>query len=243
MTIDGSMKTLVPDIAQHQTLALNRKFPRFNGVLGYSERMVNGVIEAAHHADFSDAIHVDSILRNPQMAYDTLHVYVSEAFRYWRFRADKDRICNVAELQFYNDSLCLNSVGTAIGATAISNTYAVEKAFDHIDVSYYEAAEHGGWIGLDFGESMPVNRIIYLPRNDDNNISVGDSYELIYWDATGYHSLGKKVAMYFHPTEYHHDDVEQYLLRHDSDRKWFVLNKKDATKTKGKKGKGNNDKS
>ena len=194
LTIDGSMKTLVPDIAQHQTLALNRKFPRFNGVLGYSERMVNGVIEAAHHADFSDAIHVDSILRNPQMAYDTLHVYVSEAFRYWRFRADKDCICNVAELQFYNDSLCLNSVGTAIGATAISNTYAVEKAFDHIDVSYYEAAEHGGWIGLDFGESMPVNRIIYLPRNDDNNISVGDSYELIYWDATGYHSLGKKVA-------------------------------------------------
>ena len=55
--------------------------------------------------------------------------------------------------------------------------------------------------------------------------------------------LGKKVTMYFYPTEYHHDDVEQYLLRHDSDRKWFVLNKKDATKTKGKKGKGNNDKS
>ena len=31
-------------------------------------------------------------------------------------------------------------------------------------------------------------------RNDGNNICVGDTYELFYWDIDGWHSIEKQIA-------------------------------------------------
>ncbi|MDR1372205.1 MAG: hypothetical protein LBJ17_03630 [Dysgonamonadaceae bacterium] len=39
-----------------------------------------------------------------------------------------------------------------------------------------------------------IERIRFLPRNDDNNIRKGDKYELLYWNKAGWQSLGVRTG-------------------------------------------------
>ena len=49
---------------------------------------------------------------------------------------------------------------------------------------------------FDYGTPVEVNSIVYIPRNDDNFIRVGDNYELFYQKGKdGWQSLGKKTAV------------------------------------------------
>ena len=46
-----------------------------------------------------------------------------------------------------------------------------------------------------FGEPVSIGSVEYAFRSDDNNIRIGDVYELFYWkDESGWESLGKKKA-------------------------------------------------
>ena len=48
---------------------------------------------------------------------------------------------------------------------------------------------------VDFGKPEQINQIRILPRNADNGITIGDNYELFYWD-NDWISCGEKVAEY-----------------------------------------------
>ena len=73
--------------------------------------------------------------------------------------------------------------------------YSREAAFDDDPFTYYISnLQSGGWIGMDFGKPVRINKVGYLARGDDNNIRVGDEYELYYWDLNGWVSLGKQRA-------------------------------------------------
>lgn len=54
----------------------------------------------------------------------------------------------------------------------------------------------GGWVGLDFGRNVSIGSVVYAPRNRDNFIREGDTYELFYWDtdSAGWGSLGSHTA-------------------------------------------------
>ena len=48
---------------------------------------------------------------------------------------------------------------------------------------------------FDFGQQVPVHSVVYVPRNDDNYVRAGDTYELFYQDGIkGWVSLGKRTA-------------------------------------------------
>jgi hypothetical protein len=69
------------------------------------------------------------------------------------------------------------------------------------------------WVGLDFGEPVDIDNVIYTPRNDDNDIRQGDLYELFYWRKDKWASLGKKTGV---PPCLHYQDVPVnalFLLR------------------------------
>ena len=47
---------------------------------------------------------------------------------------------------------------------------------------------------IDFGEPQTVARIKYLPRNDDNHVTIGHRYRLDYFDHDGAHAVGEQTA-------------------------------------------------
>jgi hypothetical protein len=68
-------------------------------------------------------------------------------------------------------------------------------AFDDDVLTYFSSdQDSGAWVGLDLGKPAQINRIRYLPRNDDNNIRSGDLYELFYWNKGQWNSLGKQTG-------------------------------------------------
>lgn len=74
------------------------------------------------------------------------------------------------------------------------NTYK-EAAFDGDLLTFFDSAlPAGGWVGMDFGHPVDIEKIIYTPRGDGNTIGIGDEYELFYWVEHYWASLGKQIA-------------------------------------------------
>ena len=48
-------------------------------------------------------------------------------------------------------------------------------------------------MGLDFGRPTAIGQLVYVPRNRDNFIRKGDSYELFYASERGWESLGRQI--------------------------------------------------
>jgi hypothetical protein len=101
----------------------------------------------------------------------------------------------MAEVEVYSRQDLLK--GEVIGTTG---TYANDSVntrnavFDGNPLTFYDASDSSkAWAGLDLGKPFAITKINYLFRNDDNNIRLGDNYELFYWD-NKWISLGKQVA-------------------------------------------------
>lgn len=45
-----------------------------------------------------------------------------------------------------------------------------------------------------FWKVVTIDNFMYMPRNDDNFVRIGDCYELFYWGEGCWNSLGKKMA-------------------------------------------------
>ncbi len=51
-----------------------------------------------------------------------------------------------------------------------------------------------GWVGTDMGKPMPVGKIAYKPRNDDNDVTAGHTYELCCFENGRQRSAGVQRA-------------------------------------------------
>lgn len=187
----GTVNTLTPNVKHTQTITVSRKFPIFGGVLGYSNRMVNGYFEAANFPDFMDAVRCATITHSPMMRYDSVMTdSVKKSFRYWRYVSPKNGFCNVAEIQFLKNGKPLTFT-SIVSDNAPADNYKVDFAFDHDELTFYESkAATGGWIGVDMGKKVNVDEIRYIPRNDDNNVVPGHNYELCYYENGKQKSVG-----------------------------------------------------
>ena len=179
---NGEVETLKPDFTHKQTVTLNRKFPKFEGVLSYSNRIVGGHFEGANNSDFNDAINCGTIVKNPQMCYDSISCSISKACRFWRYCSPKDKgHANIAEIHFFyknKEVLPVNYLSDGKNGEG----YEPQMAFDHDELTFYQSSVKGGaWIGVDFGKAVKIDKIIYLPRNDDNNVVPGHIYRLDYY--------------------------------------------------------------
>ena len=60
-------------------------------------------------------------------------------------------------------------------------------------LTYYEAEDTENiWYGWEYSQPINLSCIVFLPRNDDNFIREGETYELFYWSSKGWISLGKQ---------------------------------------------------
>ena len=103
--------------------------------------------------------------------------------------------CNIAEAGFFaNDTDSIRLKGKCIGTSNGANgdgAHDFANAYDeNTQTSFDYYLPSGGWTGLDLGKPYPIRKIIFTPRNRDNYIRKGNTYELLYFDS------GKWISAY-----------------------------------------------
>lgn len=73
--------------------------------------------------------------------------------------------------------------------------FAIENLIDRNPLSFFLSKDSPCFVGFDLGVVMPIKKIMFIPRNDENFIWPGDLYELFYQNGTnGWASLGQQTA-------------------------------------------------
>lgn len=193
---NGEKEYYIPKKRQTQTLLLERKFT-MKFMQSHMKRFKGGIFEASNSKDFNKAtiLHKIDSIQTPQ--YYTIKIPHSGKFRYIRYSSPDSSLCNMAELTFYNkDDLELK--GTIIGTEGAYNNekrLMKEAVFDNDPLTFFNADKLSGvWVGLDLGKPLEIYKIKFLPRNDDNFIKKGDSYELFYSEKNNWISLGTRIG-------------------------------------------------
>lgn len=190
----GEMKRLVPDTMKVQKITLSRKYPKFGSSLYYSQRVVGGYFECANTPDFTDALRCATIERNPEMSYDSLDIMPKGKYRFWRYVSPKNGHCNIAEIKFKEKEREIKPIAVFNDKLAEFG-YEACYAFDSDELTFYEGKNaDGNWLAVDMGKPVRINRIVYLPRNDDNNVVPGHFYRLDYYDKNKCVSSETKVS-------------------------------------------------
>lgn len=188
-------KYLVPDKERLRSVTLCRKYPLMRRAFDKGKCMKGSMIQAANRADFSDAV---TLFRFRQFTLSG-HVFPNDSasYRYWRYICPAPYNCYIAELGFFNERN-EKMEGKIIGTGQYYGDdvrFRREAAFDGDPFTFYISdLLCNGWIGMDFGKPVRVAKINYLARSDDNNVRIGDLYELYYWDLKGWVSLGQQTA-------------------------------------------------
>jgi len=194
----GKVIPLRPDMTNKERLVLSRKY-HTTKYDQYFDKMLHGCFQGANKPDFSDGEDLYRIEQIPRpIIFNEVDIDKNKRYRYVRYIADSGTYGHVAELEFYtkenNGYKPLD--GTVIGVNdSLNASYRKkEKVFDKDALTYFFYKDSSAWVGLDLGKPERIDRIRYLPRNDDNNIHPGDLYELLYWDNGEWNSLGQKTG-------------------------------------------------
>lgn len=107
---------------------------------------------------------------------------------------------NISELQCYSHDGKLSGVPFASDKNRSPEELA-NICDGNID-TFYNDENPNAYIGIDFGKEVEIDRIIYSPRTDENDVIPGEEYELFYWE-NRWVSLGRKKA-------------DSFRLRYDS---------------------------
>lgn len=212
---DGAVTVLAIDTLHRQTLTINRKYPKHPHFDQYEKEMVGGRFEGANRADFSDAVTLLTIDRQQAYPMERLSISTEKAtgaYRYIRYVAPvASRRGNVAEMQFFAGNQPL--AGRPIGLAGEVTDRGPRAAFDgNMESFFYTPDTTGIWAGLDLGAPKRITEIAFAARTDDNEIRLGDTYQLYYWH-DGWQSLPAVVAEDYRLTWTDVPSNTLYLLR------------------------------
>ena len=195
----GIIRRYETDKTQTATIDVYRKYFIAGHCYHVGLRMEGGRFEAAKRADFSDAVLIHEIqgftVQSGTFRTDT----VETPYRYWRYYSADNSYSNIAELYFYRQGQEMPVYGQIIGTEGSYNNHpdwTREAVFDDDPLTFFDAPEPSGcWVGMDFGAPIRIDHISYTPRGDGNDITPGDTHELLYWHDHQWVSLGRRVAV------------------------------------------------
>lgn len=178
-------------------MSVTRKWPLQGGIRSYIQRMAYGRFEGANRKDFSDAKVMLQLKNYPRKMFNEVKIKDSSKYRYVRYISADWFPGDIAEVAWYADTLGQTKLqGELMSTLPYKGSRAVSgrSAMDGDPLTFFTSSEKPGWVGLDLNTPKQVGSIRYTPRNDDNFVRVGDKYELFYFSADGWKSLGVKVA-------------------------------------------------
>ncbi|MDR1782902.1 MAG: hypothetical protein LBR13_01380 [Dysgonamonadaceae bacterium] len=213
----GEIKMLEPETEQTQNLRLTRKHPAMFWLDTYGHRTIDGRFQAATKADFSDSVTL-AVITKFGTETDEFMLPKGTKYRYWRFLSAPEGWGHISEVYYIKDGKNIAGEGKAIGVRGKTALQKPENLYDNDPLTCYEApVPTGGWSGLDFGKEIEIERILYIPRADGNNVTYGDEYELSYWEKDGWRFLGKKTAESVY-IDFDNCPVNALFLLHDITR-------------------------
>lgn len=193
----GEIECLRPNDDNVEDITLFCKFRLWDDQY-FIDRMVGGVFEGSNFSDFRERDTLYYIYDNPYRLLTNVESKQDKLYRYVRYYGPEKSNCNIAEVSFYkelDDSVPLSGkvIGTP-GSWGDAATHEYTNVFDGLTTTSFDYKyESGGWAGLDLGEPKRISRIVYTPRNRDNYIRPGDTYELFFF-GNGWESLGITTA-------------------------------------------------
>jgi hypothetical protein len=150
--------------------------------------MLGGVFEGSNDAGFIRKDTLFVINKIPDRLLTQVKSKIShKKYRYVRYYGPEGSHCNISEAVFYEtgqDTVPLQGkiIGTS-GSFNPNDLHEYTNVFDGKTGTSFDYKEpSGGWAGLDLGQSKTIEKIIYSPRNRDNYIRPGDTFELFYMD-------------------------------------------------------------
>lgn len=184
----------VPDTAKMDTVTLWRKYPLSFWMKGYLDATCGGRFEFSNRMDFSTLEYIHTVADTPRVAYNEVVLPRQVTCRYVRYVAPADTTTDMGELMFYGGAEQYKPVAWE-GTPADNKVNVMEQMFDGDPLTFYCTLEKGAVLAMDFGKPMTLDRFVFIPRNDDNFIRPGDTYELFYHGGKdGWVSLGRQTA-------------------------------------------------
>lgn len=183
---------LIPDEAKKERVVLQRKFPRRRRVIDFAKKMQGGYFELSNDRGFSKSVLVYLIDSVPVSRLQTISILEKNKYRYVRYYK-RDGGISIGEMG------CLDSrneivQGKLLADHVLMDDSDLKNISDGNVLSFFDIGElKNTWIGLDFGKPRQLSSLFFCPRTDDNEISLGDEYELFYWNQD-WVSLGKQIA-------------------------------------------------
>ncbi len=179
---NGNIHYLKPCYDKKIAITLTRKYPMKKIVYDYYASLDKLIIEGSNSPDLGfDTLHCLDIEE-----YNTasLKLDSNTHYQYYRLSNKKQKPAHIAEIYL------LDKNGKQ---TACVSSQDFVAAFDNNPLSNIVLRENEK-ILINLNSPKFVDKIICSPRSDGNWIYPGDSYELLYYDIDGWHSLGKQIA-------------------------------------------------
>ena len=176
-------------------MIVTRKWPLQKGIVNYIRRMEYGRFEGANRKDFSDAKVLLQLKGYSVKMFNKIKINDISSYRYVRYISADWSPGDVAEVAWYADTLGqVKLQGELISTPPYKKHQTAKSAMDGDPLTFFTSSESPGWVGLDLNTPKQIGSISYTPRNDDNFVRIGDEYELFYFSADGWKSLGAKIA-------------------------------------------------
>ncbi len=188
-----------PDEKQLERVNLLRKYPLRGWTKFHIAGVVGSRLEASNSLDFKQKELIYHIVDTPRINYNEILCSPRQKYRYVRYTGPDGGQAKIAELMFYNskDSSIPLPVKAVEGSQPAKDNKeeAKDKVCDGDYLTYFMSKQKRGYVTLDLSEPQFIKKIVYIPRNDENFVRIGDEYELFYQKGRkGWVSLGRKRA-------------------------------------------------
>lgn len=203
-----------------QDIKIYRKFPFFAWNKDRMYRIIDSKFEGSNTIDFSHPHILYHICDTPKVCFNKFTLPNKQKFRYVRYKVRKNAFLELAELHFYQDQQEVKPVNIVACEPYYANDdeFKLANCFDYDPLTYFLSKKEGQELIFDFGSEVLINKILCIPRNDDNFIRPGDTYELFYWGKDKkWISLGKQKAKGVY-LEYKNIPRNALLFLHDETR-------------------------
>lgn len=181
----------IPNMQKLHTAKLIRKYPICN-TRRFLNRAVGIKFVGSRTFDFKNPELLYELVDTPTVNYNKVYFSKPHLCRYICATQEKERL-EIAELELYNKDKKLEFQKWGVKKNDMDRSSNGKLICDSDWVTYIEILNEPYFI--DLGQVECLTEMVYIPRNDDNFIHLGDTYELFYQNGVkGWISLGKQVA-------------------------------------------------